>query len=226
MEKIYKVGTRSSPLALRQVREVLDNLKKFYPQFKVKIVTMDTYGDKDKKTFISSIEGSDFFTREIDQALLRGEIDFAVHSAKDLPDSIKEGLVITAITEGFDSRDALVSKKGLSLGQLPQGAVIGTSSKRRKEGLRSFRSDFKLVDIRGTIEERLRKLDSNGLDAIVIAVCALLRLGLENRINQIIPSSIIKPHPGQGSLAIITRKERPGLVKILSTLDSRAKVLS
>ncbi|MBI5143573.1 MAG: hydroxymethylbilane synthase [Candidatus Omnitrophica bacterium] len=207
MGKIYRIGTRTSPLALRQVDEVAAYLKKSDPGFRFKIVGIDTYGDKDKFTPISDIEGSDFFTREIENALLKGRIDFAVHSAKDMPDAIPEGLHIAAITKSIDPYDALVSKGNLKLDELPFVARIGTSSLRRKQQLKSYRNDFEIVDIRGNIEERLKLLDNDSkLDAIVIAACALVRLGLEHRISQRIPFEILRPHPLQGSLAIETRK--------------------
>src|SRR3990167_8023506 len=159
MERNYKIGTRTSPLALKQLEEVLGGLLKFYPALKADIIGIETYGDKDKNTPISDMEGSDFFTREIDEALLKGDIDFAVHSAKDLPDKIREGLYIAAMTQAIDPYDALVSKEGLKLGELPVGARIGTSSSRRKEQLKAHRGDFEIADIRGNTEERLKLLN-------------------------------------------------------------------
>lgn len=212
MEKIYRVGTRKSPLALKQVEEALAMLKDAAPFIKAEIIGIDTYGDKDKKTPISDIEGSDFFTRELDEALLRGAIDFAVHSAKDLPDNLAHGLEVAAITESIDHYDALVSKDNLKLDELRYGARIGTSSLRRKKGLKEYRGDFEISDIRGNIEERLRMVDEGGLDAVVIAAAGLVRLGLESRICQRIPFEILKPHPLQGALAIVTRKDDSGRI--------------
>ncbi len=225
MAKTYRIGTRTSPLALRQVEEILQALRKFYPDFKAVIIGIDTYGDKDKATPISQIEGTDFFTREIDNALLKREIDLAVHSAKDLPDSLREGLVIAAQTKSIDPYDALVSKNGLKLAELPHGARIGTSSFRRKTQLREYRDDFDIVDIRGNIEERLEKLDNGNLDGIVIAVCALVRLGLENRITQRIPFEILRPHPLQGALAIVVREDDLNSLDLVSIINSRERVL-
>lgn len=225
MAKTYRIGTRTSPLALRQVEEILRALRKFYPDFEAEIIGIDTYGDKDKATPISQIEGADFFTREIDDALLKGEIDFAVHSAKDLPDTLKEGLVIAAQTQSTDPYDALVSKSGLKLEKLPYGARIGTSSAWRKARLREYRNDLDIVDIRGNIEERLEKLDNGNLDGLVIAACGLVRLGLEKRITERIPFEILKPHPLQGALAIVTRAEDLKLHSLLSVIDSREVAL-
>lgn len=227
--KIYKIGTRTSPLALRQVEEIVSCIKRLYPDFSYETVGIDTYGDRDRITPISEIEGTDFFTREIDDALLKGEIDLAVHSAKDLPDKMPEGLTIAVITKSLDPYDALVSKGNLKIERLPLGARIGTSSLRRKIQLKKYRGDFQIIDIRGNIEERLQGLDygyqppnSNHkltLDAIVIAACALVRLGLEERITQRIAFEILKPHPLQGSLAVVIRKEDLKLAELLSIVN-------
>ena len=214
MGRIYKIGTRTSSLALKQVEEIVDALKKFYPAMNVEIIGIDTYGDKDKTTPISGIEGSDFFTREIDEALLKGEIDFAVHSAKDLPDDLKEGLVIAAITKSLDSYDVMVSKSGLKLDELPYRAKIGTSSLRRKAQLKKYRDDFEIVNIRGNIEERLKLLYEAELDGIVIAAAGLIRLGLGKRITQKIPFDILKPHPLQGKLAMVARKDDEDIIRL------------
>jgi len=224
MAKTYRVGTRTSPLALRQVGEILQLLGKLYPDFKAKIIGIDTYGDKDLATPISQVEGTDFFTREIDEALLKNRIDFAVHSAKDLPKQIPEGLYIVAITKSIDSYDALVSKNGLSLKELPFGARIGASSLRRKQQLKSYRDDFEIIDIRGNIQQRLEKLDNGNLGGIVIAACALVRLGLENRVTQRIPLEIIKPHHLQGSLAVVTRENDLPLRTLFSIIGSRETI--
>lgn len=237
MAKTYRIGSRASPLALSQVDEVVNSLKRFYADFSYEIIGINTYGDKDKVTPISIMEGTDFFTREIDEALLRDEIDpstaleghgersrtidFAVHSAKDLPDEIPEGLKIAAITKSIDPYDALVSKGNLKIDQLKFGARIGASSLRRKMQLKKYRQDFQVVDIRGNIEERLKKLELNGLDAIIVAAAALMRLGQEFRITQRIPFAILKPHPLQGALAIEARKERKKLIDLLGVLNGK-----
>lgn len=214
MGRTLKIGTRTSQLALRQVDEVIDNLKKFYPDIDPRVVGIDTHGDKDKVTPISDVEGRDFFTKEIDEALLRGEIDLAVHSAKDLPDNLAPGLFIATITKSIDPFDVLVSKQNLKLNELRVGAKIGTSSLRRKSQLKNYRNDFNIIDIRGNIEERLKILDETNLDAIVIAAAGLIRLGLEDRITQRIPLDILRPHPLQGSLAIEVRKDNEDIIRL------------
>lgn len=224
MGKYYRAGTRTSPLALRQVEEVLADLEEFYPEFKTEIIGIETYGDKDRVTPIPEVEGGDFFTREIDTSLLSGRIDFAVHSAKDLPDKLREGLSIAALTKPLDTHDVLVSKSGLALEALPLNARIATSSLRRKQALKKYRDDFEIVDIRGNIEERLRLLDETDLDAIVIAAAGLIRLGMEHRITQRIPFKTLKPHPLQGRLAIVVRADNSELHKLFSAIESRKKV--
>ena len=136
------------------------------------------------------------------------------------------GLVIAAITDSIDPHDVLVSKSGLQLDELPYGAKIGTSSLRRKTQLKKHRSDFKILDIRGNIEERLQKLDEGDFDGVVIAAAGLIRLGLENRITQGIPFEILLPHPLQGALAVITRVGDKDLMDLLSLLDCRDVVLT
>ena len=221
MKKILRVGTRTSPLALAQVREIAQTLKTIAPGVELEITSMDTAGDKDKKTPISEMEGTDFFTREIDQALLDKRIDLAVHSAKDLADQVPEGIVIAAITRSVDPYDVLVSKNHLKLRDLPKGAKVGTSSERRKNQLRAYRPDLKLVDIRGTMGERLDKLFSEDLDAIVIAGAGLIRLGLGRRITERISFDILKPHPLQGSLAVAVRAEDEELRAFFGKLDGK-----
>lgn len=221
LSRTLRIGTRNSPLALKQVEEALGYLREFYPEIKAEIIGIDTYGDKDKITPISEIGGADFFTREIDEALLKGDIDLAVHSAKDLPSQIPVGLVIAAITESIDPYDALVSKNNLKIGELGVRAKIGASSLRRKTQLKKYRIDFQIVDIRGNVEERLEKLDKDGLDAIIVASCALIRLGLQHRITQKIPFEILKPHPLQGSLAIEARENDKEIINLFSKLDMR-----
>lgn len=224
MEQIYRVGTRTSPLALRQVDEILTSLRKIYPKFKVEVIGIDTYGDKDKSRPISDIEGSDFFTREIDEALLKNKIDFAVHSAKDLPDELGQGLKVAAITSSIESCDVLVSKKNVKLKELPSGAKIGTSSIRRKSQLKAYRDDFKIIDIRGDIQQRLNILRNSDLDAILIAAAGLIRLGLEGEISQRLSSDIMQPHPRQGALAIVVRREDKKLFKLLNVLNNKKEV--
>lgn len=224
-----KIGTRRSPLALRQVEEILRALRNFKTDIEAEIIGIDTYGDKDRDTPISEAEGSDFFTREIDEALLRNEIDIAVHSAKDLPDDLRKGLIVASVTDSIDPYDVLVSKKNLKLDGLPHGAKVGTSSLRRKEALKKFREDFQIVDIRGNIQKRLGLLDNGAikdLEAIVIAAAGLIRLGLKYRITQRIPFDILTPHPLQGSLAIVAKEDNRRIIELVKLLDNSQSIIS
>lgn len=214
-----KIGTRPSKLAVRQAQEIKDLL----PSVNVKIVTIQTKGDIDKKTPLSGMIDGDFFTKELEGALLSGRIDAAVHSAKDVEENTPGGLIIAFMTESISQYECLVSRKGCSLKDLPGGAIVGTSSAKRKDAVLRYRSDLVVEDIRGDIEERLARLDRGDFDAIIVAHAALIRLGLGYRINQIIPEDIIEPHPLQGRLAVQIRKDRKDLVKIFRSIDARQK---
>ncbi len=207
---LLKVGTRPSRLALKQVEEVRGKL----PYLEFDTIVIKTKGDKDKITPLTSVENTDFFTHEIEQALLKGEIDVAVHSAKDLEEELPEELKIAAMTKSVSQLDCLVSTEGYTLETLPEGATIGTSSKNRKEGIRMFREDLITKDIRGNVDDRLEQLDRHEYDAIIVAQAALIRLGFLDRPTHVIPTSIIKPHPLQGRLAIEVRKDRQDLIEI------------
>jgi len=220
-KRIYKIGTRPSNLAIKQVEEIIEKLKKMNINIEYEIVKIETTGDIDKKTPLTFFEGTDFFTDKIEEKLLKGEIDFAVHSAKDLPDEIKDGLMIACITESLNPYDALVSRNNKKIHQLPYGAKIGTSSENRKRQLKNFRNDFNIIDIRGNIEERISLIEKLGLDGIIVAKCALLRLNLEYLITQTIPFEIIKPHPLQGCLAVEIRKDDFQLKEMFKLIDKR-----
>ncbi len=213
----YKIGLRPSRLAIKQGQE----LERLLPCARFKLIPIETQGDKDKITPIFAVEGSDFFTREIEEALLRGDVDLAVHSAKDLEEELPEGLTIAAITASISPYECLVCRRRQRLGELPQGAVIGTSSAKRQAAIRRYRPDLAIRDIRGSIEERLEQLDKGKYDAIIMAHAALLRLGYEDRIAEIIPPEIIAPHPLQGSLAVEVRSRDEQLIRLFSVLDTR-----
>lgn len=219
MSKTLKIGARPSALSLKQVEEIV----RLFPEIGFKLVKIKTKGDKDKLTPISETEGSDFFTREIEQALIKGRIDLAVHSAKDLEEKIPDRIIVAAITNSISPHEALVSRNNLKLDELPAGSRIGTSSAKRKESLLQYRKDLIIKDIRGLIEERLQQLDKGNFDAIIVAYAALIRLGITERASQIIPADVIKPHPLQGSLAVQVRKDRVDLYKIFKRIDGKAR---
>jgi hydroxymethylbilane synthase len=208
--KHIRVGTRPSLLAQKQVQEIAGLL----PAWDLEIVPIATEGDRDKITSLTYREGSDFFTGTIEQALLDGEIDIAVHSAKDLETNIPEGLKIIALTRSVSPYDALVSRNNESLDTLPPRSIVGTSSQQRQAAIKRVRKDLIVKDIRGNIDSRLAQLDAGAFDAIIVAHAALLRLGHESRIAEIIPTWIIEPHPLQGRLAVQIRKDRDDLKEL------------
>jgi len=215
MSDKIRVGARPSRLAIKQAEEVHGYL----PCIRMEIVPIETSGDMDKKSSLIGHEESDFFTREIEHALLNGKIDAAVHSAKDLEKDMPEGLVIAALTRSLSPWESLVSQDNRTLSNLAAGAIVGTSSSKRKEAILRFRPDLIVKDIRGNIEERLEQLDKGDFDAVIIAHAALLRLGLEHRIAQVIPEEIMAPHPLQGRIAVQVRRERADLFEIFRRID-------
>jgi hydroxymethylbilane synthase len=208
--KHIRIGTRPSLLAQKQVQEIAGLL----PTWDFEIVPIATEGDRDKVTPLTYREDSDFFTGTIEQALLAGEIDIAVHSAKDLETNMPAELTIIAMTRSISPYDALVSRNNATLEELPSGSIVGTSSKHRYEALKRARKDLVVKDIRGNVDNRLEQLDAGLFDAIIVAQAALLRLGHERRIAEIIPTWIIEPHPLQGRLAVQIRRDRDDLKEL------------
>ncbi|MBP5482625.1 MAG: hydroxymethylbilane synthase [Paludibacteraceae bacterium] len=193
-----RVVARSSQLSLLQVEEVfslMDGLE-------YELVTCESYGDRHKEQSLTGGIPSDFFTRELDAAVLEGKADIAIHSAKDLPFPLPKGLEIYALTDAFDKSDSLVSRDHLTLAQLPSGARIATSSVMRKKELLRLREDLRVVDVRGTIGERIAQLDRGDFEGLIVASCALHRLGLSDRIAEPLP---FETHPLQGHIAIVGR---------------------
>jgi len=226
-KNFFIIGARPSPLSIKQVEEFVGLLNRNGISFNYKIQTFHTTGDRDKTTPIYKVEGSDFFTDVIQDALLNGEIDLAIHSAKDLPDKEPDGLTVVCVTHSIEKRDALVVSKFLrdkvfSIDDLPPGARIGTSSARRKEQVLRYRNDLELVDVRGNIEERLKKLDTGELDALIVAGCALIRLGIFDILGaHFLTERYFAPHPLQGCLAVEVRKtEEIWWKNFLKNLDS------
>ncbi|MCR8644176.1 hydroxymethylbilane synthase [Paenibacillus sp. N1-5-1-14] len=208
MRKIV-VGTRQSALALTQTGQVVDQLKQLCEQhgiaceFEIKKIV--TKGDRILDVTLSKVGGKGLFVKEIEQALFDGEIDMAVHSMKDMPFELPEGLVIGAIPEREDARDCLISGKGYTLDDLPQGALVGTSSLRRASQLQHRRPDLRIASIRGNIDSRLRKLESEGFDAIVLASAGMRRMGWADRTEHLLPPEHCVPAVGQGALCIECR---------------------
>jgi hydroxymethylbilane synthase len=206
MSKTIRVGTRESALAMAQTKLVIAGIQKKFPGLEFELVGMTTTGDLVLEKTLDPIGGKGLFVKEIELALLRGTIDIAVHSMKDLPVQIAEGLVIAAISGREDPRDALITANGLNLEELPSGAVIGTSSTRRRAQFSQKRPDLRFAVLRGNVLTRIDKLMERQFDAIVIAAAGLKRLGLENKVVQYFETDDIIPAACQGILAIQTRK--------------------
>ena len=218
------IGTRSSKLALWQADYVMECLQKKYPELHVEKKLMTTKGDKILDAPLAKIGGKGLFTKELEQDMLAGGIDIAVHSLKDMPTEVPDGLIITAITKRYDPGDAFVSNKVKSLAELPQGAVVGTSSLRRKAQLLHARPDLVVKDLRGNVNTRLRKLDAGEYDAAVLAVAGLKRLGFGDRITEVLPKSMILPAVGQGALAIEAREDDAETRELVTFLNDEATV--
>lgn len=217
-EKVILVGARSSALSQIQIKEVLSSLHVFHPNVIFEPILVQTTGDRDHSISLRHLGNTDFFTKEIDTLVLRGACDIGIHSAKDLPDPLPEGLQVIALTKGLDPSDVLVLRHGESLDTLPSDAVIATSSERREAAVKGLRKDLRFIDLRGTIEQRLEKLNRNEADGVVVAEAALIRLGLThlNRIR--IPGETAE---NQGRLAIVARKGDSNTSDLFKCLDSR-----
>ena len=200
------IGTRASKLALWQAEYIAAEIEKHHG-CRVELRKMTTKGDRILDAPLAKIGGKGLFTKELEQAMLAGEIDLAVHSLKDMPTEVPEGLVIGAITQRLDAGDAFVSVHYRSMEDLPQGAKVGTSSLRRRAQLLAVRPDLTILDLRGNVNTRLAKLDAGEFDAIVLAAAGLKRLGLGERIRTILPRAMILPAVGQGALAIECRAD-------------------
>ena len=221
MSRPLIIGSRGSKLALWQAEQARSRLQSLNPQLDVHIEIIKTTGDV-KNDPLSVIGGKGVFTKELEDALLDGRIDMAVHSLKDLPTILPDGLSIAAICEREDARDALVLRAGTengSLLHLPHGAVVGTSSQRRLAQLKALRSDVLVRDLRGNVDTRIRKLDEGQYDAVILASAGLVRLGLQDRISARIAISEMLPAVGQGAIAIETRRLNEFAVENVSRLD-------
>lgn len=218
-----KIGTRGSPLALYQANWVREKLLQVNPSLKVTLTKIKTTGDKIQDAPLAKMGGKGLFVKEIEEALLQKKIDLAVHSMKDVPTDLPEGLHLSAITKREDPRDVLISKNGIFLKNLPHGAKIGTSSLRRQAQLLHFRGDFEIIPLRGNLDTRLKKLETANLEGIILAYAGVNRLGFKNRITEIISTEISLPAIGQGALGIETRiddKEVEGKTRFLNDFSS------
>lgn len=216
-----KIGTRGSKLALAQTNSVADELKKISPEIETEICVIKTSGDIMQDVSLLQIGGQGVFVKEVEEALLAGSIDLAVHSMKDVPGEVPEGLTFAAILKREDVRDVLVTRGGIKFEHLPKGAKIGTGSQRRGAQLRAFMPDLEIVGLRGNIDTRLKKIETENLTGVVLAAAGMKRLGYTDVITQYLPTEIMLPAVGQGALGVQARTEDERLVSLCAALNHR-----
>lgn len=218
MKKTLRIATRKSPLAMWQAEFVQAKLKQYHPELEVILCPIKSKGDKILDVPLAKVGGKGLFVKELEQAMLAGEADIAVHSMKDVPMEFPQGLELAVICEREDPRDAWVSGRYASLNELPQGAVVGTSSLRRQSQLLKHRPDIKVTFLRGNVNTRLAKLDAGEYDAIVLASAGLIRLKMEERIASYISPEQILPAGGQGAVGIECRSDDEDTKALLQVL--------
>ena len=218
---IIRIATRKSPLALWQAEYVRDALMQAHPGLRVELIAMSTKGDKILDTPLAKVGGKGLFVKELEQRMLEGDADIAVHSMKDVPVELPEGLHLPVICEREDPHDAFVSNRYATLAELPHGAKVGTSSLRRQCQLSKLRPDIEILDLRGNVGTRLSRLDEGNYDAIILAAAGLKRLGLADRIRSIIKPEVILPAIGQGAVGIECRTDDPDTNELIAILDHR-----
>lgn len=217
------VGTRKSELALTQAEAVVAKLQNVCEReglnFTFELKKIVTKGDKILDVTLSKVGGKGLFVKEIEQAMIDKEIDFAVHSMKDMPAELQEGLIAAAITEREDPRDCLVTRDHMKLSELPSGAKIGTSSLRRSCQLRAYRPDLEIGFVRGNIGTRISKIETEGFDGVILAAAGLKRVGWEDKISDYLPENISLPAVGQGALGIECREDDDELIDLLNHIN-------
>lgn len=219
MNRTVRIGTRGSQLALWQANWAKAALENRNPKLSVELVIIKTKGDKILDVPLANVGGKGLFVKEIEEALLDGRIDVAVHSMKDMPAELPDGLVIGAVPERENPRDVLIAKTGTTLETLPPKARVGTSSLRRKAQLKHLRTDVHIAPLRGNLDTRLKKLVETDLDAVILAAAGVHRLGLSEKITAYIPTSHMLPAVGQGALCIEQRDGDPHITPLTAALD-------
>lgn len=217
--QVLRIGTRGSKLALWQAEYVARELSRHLSGVEIEIITIKTQGDKILDVPLAQIGDKGLFTREIENELLNGGIDMAVHSMKDLPSLLGEGLCLGAALPRENPFDVLISTRHKSLAELPAGAIIGTSSLRRVAQLKKLRPDIELVNMRGNVETRIRKMEEQGLDGIILAYAGVKRLGFDRYISEIIAPQDILPAVGQGAVAIELRADDQATSRLVETIN-------
>jgi hydroxymethylbilane synthase len=218
-ERVFKVGSRASTLAMTQTEYVLGLIRQTHPGVRCEVISVTTAGDADRVTALSRLGGRGLFTRKIEQELLDGRIDLAVHSAKDLPSTMTDGLTIGAVPPRERCEDVWIARDGQPFAGTRHGAVVGTGSPRRRAQILRLRPDFEMKEIRGNVETRLRKLREGQYDALVMARAGLRRSGLENEITEVFSTAHVLPAAGQGALLVQRRGDDADVLRILASLD-------
>ena len=217
---VIRIGTRGSKLALAQSEWVKKKIEARHPHALVQMVRVKTTGDKILDSPLAKIGGKGLFVKEIEEGLLTERVDLAVHSMKDVPAALPEGLILSTFPEREDPRDAFVSVKYERLEQLPQGASVGTGSLRRSAHLMHIRPDLELVPVRGNVDTRLRKLDGGEFEAIILAAAGMRRLGFKNRISQVLSTKQMLPAIGQGALGLEVRRDDEQTIDLIHFLNN------
>ena len=220
-KNILRIATRKSPLALWQTHHVRDELSRAYPELQIELVEMSTQGDKILDTPLAKIGGKGLFVKELETGLLNQTVDIAVHSMKDVPVEFPEGLVLPIIMTREEPYDAFVSNEYPNLAALPKGSIVGTSSLRRQCQLLALRPDLEIRSLRGNVGTRLKKLDNGEFKAIILAAAGLKRLGLGERITELLKSDVMLPAIGQGAIGIECRKDDTETLELISVLNDK-----
>jgi hydroxymethylbilane synthase len=218
---LVRVGTRESVLARLQTDIVVAAMRDKFPKQQFAIVPITTHGDKVQDKPIADLGTRGVFVKELERALIAGEVDFVVHSLKDLPSDLPEGLHLAALLNREDPRDVLISHGAVPLKNLLPGALVATSSRRRTAQLLAARPDLKFADMRGNIQTRFRKFDERQCDAMVLAAAGLIRLGMEDRITEFLPIEISTPAVGQGALAVECLSTDTRMIELLAAIDDK-----
>lgn len=216
------IATRESPLALKQTEIIRDKLLKTHPQLAISILGITTLADKRLDVSLDKIGGKGLFVKELEEALLNGRADIAVHSMKDVPMDLPPGLILPVIDNRADPRDVFISNDYAALRQLPHGSTVGTSSLRRQIQLQLLRPDIELRDLRGNVNTRLSKLDRGDYAAIVLAAAGVQRIGLAHRIQHYFSTEEVIPAAGQGALGIECREDDPATIAVIADLNDPA----
>ena len=216
---ILKIGTRGSKLALTQSGWIKENIQKRHPDLRVELVKIKTKGDKVLDSPLSKIGGKGLFVKEIEDSLLKKDVDLAVHSIKDVPAELPEGLYLPIFPEREDPGDAFLSMDYDNIADMPKGAAIGTGSLRRSSQLRHLRPDLEIVPLRGNVDTRIKKLEAGELQAIILASAGLRRLGLSDKIRQVLSTEVFLPAIGQGALGLEVRRDDDRILDLIGFMN-------